>query len=97
MAASIAGLELIAMCLGAPAIFVSGWLFLRHLVTLDDDMPDEWPPTNFHHGFGFVMRLLANAGTQSSRQQNSFHCRSLRFLKNIGANSIRRSASTLSY
>ena len=46
MAASIAGLEDIAMYLGAPAIFIAGWLFFGHLVTLDDDMPGEWSNSN---------------------------------------------------
>jgi hypothetical protein len=46
MAASIAGIKDVAMWLGAPAIFISGWFFLGHLVTLDDDMPGEWSNPN---------------------------------------------------
>jgi hypothetical protein len=28
--------------LGLPLVFVSGWVFLGHLVTLDDDAPSGW-------------------------------------------------------
>lgn len=32
----------VAMALGAPALFLTGWTFLGHLLTIDDDMPGEW-------------------------------------------------------
>ena len=42
MAASIAGPKTIGMWLGGPALFVSGWAVVGHLVTLDDELPGEW-------------------------------------------------------
>ncbi len=42
LAASLADLNLVGMVLGAPALVISGWTFLGHFVTLDDDLPGEW-------------------------------------------------------
>jgi hypothetical protein len=42
LAASLADLTVLGMGLGAPALLISGWSFLGHFVTLDDDMPGEW-------------------------------------------------------
>lgn len=42
MAASISGLGQLGMWLGAPAVALSGWAFIGHLVTIDDDAPGEW-------------------------------------------------------
>ena len=33
---------LIGTILASPALLLSGWAFMGHLVTLDDDMPGEW-------------------------------------------------------
>lgn len=42
MAASISGLGKPGMWLGAPALVLSGWAVIGHLVTLDEDAPGEW-------------------------------------------------------
>ena len=42
MAASIADFQVAAMYFGAPAILLSGWVLLGHLVTLDNDMAGGW-------------------------------------------------------
>lgn len=42
LAAAMGRQSELAMWLGAPALFLSGWAFAGHLVTLDDDMPGEW-------------------------------------------------------
>jgi len=42
MAASVAGLSIVAAWVGVPALLLSGWALIGHFVTLDDDMPGEW-------------------------------------------------------
>jgi len=39
---SLYGEKTVAMILGGPAIFLAGWAFIGHMITLDDDMPGEW-------------------------------------------------------
>lgn len=36
------GADRVAILAGAPALFFTGWAFVGHLITIDDDMPDEW-------------------------------------------------------
>ena len=36
------GAKVIGTYLAAPVLFLSGWAFVGHLITADDDMPGEW-------------------------------------------------------
>lgn len=40
--ANIFGYSVLAKYIGVPALVMSGWAVLGHLVTLDDDAPGEW-------------------------------------------------------
>jgi hypothetical protein len=40
------GSNLLAMACGIPALFLAGWAFLGHFVTLDDDFPGGWSNQN---------------------------------------------------
>ncbi len=42
MVSHLLGAGYLAEIIGAPALLMTGWGFLGHLVTLDDDMPGGW-------------------------------------------------------
>lgn len=51
---------LLGTVLAAPALLLSGWAFVGHLVTLDDDMPGEWsnPERSRSIWYGSIVELL---------------------------------------
>lgn len=36
------GKIVMAMAVGGPALFLSGWAFIGHFITIDDEIPGEW-------------------------------------------------------
>lgn len=53
----------IGTVLAAPALLLSGWAFLGHLVTLDGDMPGEWsnPGRSRAIWYGSIVELLVKS------------------------------------
>lgn len=47
VAALVGGLRSPVEVFGFPLVFVAGWIFLGHLMTLDDDAPGEWSNPEF--------------------------------------------------
>ena len=60
LAATLSDGRLIALLVGSPALILSGWAFLGHFITLDDDRPGEWSNPERSHTLWYrsLMELL---------------------------------------